>query len=145
MDNKKIPIWATLSTKQRHEWLTPSQMYQQNEKLMQGIGMPWYGLGHVIGRQRIWINNRSPRSIFCCPKLLQILSPCVSGGGETAGGRGVSAVAGDGERIWSSLGRQKVKPGLLFIIHILCRACTLEIACHRHLPNSIILSSNISL
>ncbi len=30
------------------------------------------------GNQRIWINNRSPRSTFCCWKLLQILSPCLS-------------------------------------------------------------------
>ncbi len=35
--------------------------------------------------QRIVINNRSPRSTFCRRKLLQILSLCVSGGGETAG------------------------------------------------------------
>jgi hypothetical protein len=52
----------------------------------------------------------------------------MSGGGETAAGRGWSAAAGggrgggentQGERIWSSLGRQKVKCGLLLIIHIL--------------------------
>jgi hypothetical protein len=42
------------------------------------------------------------------------------------GGRGNSWRAGgeggditQGERVWSSLGRQKVKPGLLLIIHIL--------------------------
>jgi hypothetical protein len=33
---------------------------------------------HMIRvRQRIWINNRSPRSTFCRWKLLQILSACV--------------------------------------------------------------------
>ncbi len=55
------------------------------------------------------------------------LSLCVlGGGGEKAGGRGVvSSSRGrgtdntQGERIWSRLGRQKVKRGLLSIIHIL--------------------------
>ncbi len=36
--------------------------------------------------------------LFRCRKLLQILSPCVSGGGETAGGGEWSAVAGGGGR-----------------------------------------------
>ncbi len=31
----------------------------------------------MAAAQRIWINNRSPRSTFCRWKLLQILSPCV--------------------------------------------------------------------
>jgi hypothetical protein len=52
----------------------------------------------------------------------------MSGRGETAGGRGeVSSGRGwggggdrtQGERIWSSFERQKVKRGLLLIIHIL--------------------------
>jgi hypothetical protein len=53
----------------------------------------------------------------------------MSGGGETAsGGAGVVSRAGvgggggystQGERIWSSLGQQTVKRGLLLIIHIL--------------------------
>jgi hypothetical protein len=76
--------------------------------------------------QRIWINNKSPGSTFCRWKLLQY----VSGGGETAGGWGViSSSRGrertdstQGERIWSSLGRQKVERGLLLIIHILWAA-----------------------
>jgi hypothetical protein len=54
--------------------------------------------------------------------------PVCSGGGETAGGHGVvnssrgwgeGRQTAQGESIWSSLGRQKVKHGLLFIIHIL--------------------------
>ncbi len=49
--------------------------------------------------------------------------PVCSGGGEIAGGRGVVSRAGGhntlGERIWSSLGRQKVKRQLLLTIHIL--------------------------
>jgi hypothetical protein len=54
-------------------------------------------------------------------------SLCVSGGGKTAGGRGVVSSSWgwgktdstQGDRIWRSLGRQKVKRGLLLIIHIL--------------------------
>jgi hypothetical protein len=65
-------------------------------------------------------------------KLLQILSPCVSGGGETAGGRGVvsssrgwgEADSTQGDRIWSSLVRRKVERGLLLMIHILCAGYT---------------------
>ncbi len=52
---------------------------------------------------------------------------CVLGEGKQLPGGGWSAVAGgggrtdstQGERIWSSLGRQKVNHGLLLIIHIL--------------------------
>jgi hypothetical protein len=63
---------------------------------------------------------------FCRPKLLQILSPCVSARGETAGGwEMVSSMQGggggstQGERICSSLGRQKVRRAFLLIIHFL--------------------------
>ncbi len=54
--------------------------------------------------------------------------PVCSGGGETAGGRGVvssnrgwgEADSTQGDRIWSTLVRQKVECGLLLLIHILC-------------------------
>jgi hypothetical protein len=57
---------------------------------------------------------------------LSVVRNC-SSEGETAGGRGWSAVAGgggrtdsaQGERIWSSFQRQKVERGLLLLIHIL--------------------------
>jgi hypothetical protein len=58
---------------------------------------------------------------------LETAPVCVLGEGKQLAGGGWSAVAGgegktdstQGERIWSSLGRQKVKRGLLLIIHIL--------------------------
>jgi hypothetical protein len=54
------------------------------------------------------------------------LSLCVWGEGKQLAGRGWSAAAGSGggadstqgDRIWSSLGRQKARCGLLLIIHI---------------------------
>jgi hypothetical protein len=47
------------------------------------------------------------------------------GVGSSRGGKG-GADSAQGERIWSSLGRKKVKRGLLVIIHILW-----EIVIHR--------------
>jgi hypothetical protein len=80
--------------------------------------------------QRIWINNRSPRSTFCRWKLLHILSPCVLSTSPhplllLTSLRSPAVVPPphihvQGERIWSSFTRQKAERGLLLLIHILC-------------------------
>ncbi len=66
--------------------------------------------------------------LFVVWNCYRYLSVCALGKGEQLAGRERSAVSGagggadntQGERIWSSLGRQKVKRGLLLIIHFLC-------------------------
>ncbi len=77
--------------------------------------------------QRIWIINRSPRSAFCHPELLQILFPCVLSPPPppcncwTLPTRQLIPLPQNKHRvrIWSSFGRQKVEHGLLLSIHIL--------------------------
>ncbi len=120
------------SQNEKNEQIFLGQVRAANEKDRSGQ------LRNLKGRQydvkgmyhRIWI-TRSPRLTFCRPKLLQILSPCVCccvswGRRNSWRGRGFQqqqwvGAADDtqGDRNWSSSGRQKDKHGLLVVIHIL--------------------------
>jgi hypothetical protein len=88
--------------------------------------------------QRIWIINRNPRLTFC-PKLLQILAPCVlSPPPPTTADLPPHASCFPsphtvhGERIWSSFRRQKVERGLLLLIHILWLNVSFVLSCALH-------------
>ncbi len=70
-------------------------------------------------QQRIWINNRSPRSSFCRWKLLQILSPCVLSALPPPPPATADHPLPASCFPWSSFQRQKVEGGLLLLIHIL--------------------------